>query len=317
MSATRVLVVTPAYLARPAEPGQLLRCARAVLAQPGVDALIVVDDGSPLPLPALPERAELLRLPANRGPAAARNAGLERALERGATLVLMTDVDCVPEPGWAAALAAHLDGSGDVAAGGVTRSLGDTLLDRYHDFTGALNGRWILPERTALLYAPTCNIALRAEALGAVRFDERFPTAAGEDYDFCHRLRAAGPIGFVPTAVVRHDFAYGSTWRGLPAFVRLFRRYGEADPLLWEKHPDLRHLRSEACAAADVLAEALPADPAAYRRAALSRLEPRRLRLAMALLRQLSRRAYKQGQAAPRAWRTVAAPPLAGGGSGM
>jgi len=301
------LVVTPAFLSSPGQQEQLRRCAAAVLGQREVDGLIVVDDGSPLPVTDLPGRIEMIRLASNRGPAAARNAGLARALERRATVVLFTDVDCVPDPGWAGALLAHLAAGADAAAGGVTRSLGTTLLDRYHDFAGTLNGRWLLPERRSLLYAPTCNLALRAEAVRTLRFDERFPTAAGEDYDFCHRLRlAGGTIGLAPAAVVRHDFAYGSTWRGLPAFRRQFRRYGEADPLLWEKFPDLRLARSEACAAADVMARRPPADPAAYRRAATGRVRPRRLVPALVVLKRVARRAFKAGQRSPLPWRPLA-----------
>lgn len=301
------VTVIPAFLSRPREPAQLARCVAAVLAQPRVRRVIVIDDGSPLAFPALPEGAEILRQAANAGPAAARNRGVARALELGATVVLFTDVDCVPDPGWADAMAAFLDATGHVAAGGVTCALGRTLLDRYHDFAGSLNGRWIVPGHAALLYANTCNLAVRAAALAHVGFDERFPSAAGEDFDFSHRLRAHGTIGLATAAVVRHDFAYTSTVRGLPAFRRLFRRYGEADPLLWEKHPELREVRSEACASADVLASVPPRDPAAYRRAATRRLRPRRLVPAVVILKKVARWAYRRGQAAPRPWRAPAA----------
>lgn len=302
-----MVVVVPAYLSHPREPAQLARCVSALTAQPLVRQVVVVDDGSPLPAPQPPGRVEVLRLAVNGGPAAARNRGLERALRLGATTVLFTDVDCVPDPGWAEAMAEFLARTSHLAAGGVTRSLGGTLLDRYHDFAGTLNGRWIVPGWEALHYAASCNLAVRAWALRTVRFDERFPTAAGEDYDFCYRLRGLGTIGLAPRAVVRHDFAYGSTLVGLPAFRRMFRRYGEADPLLWEKHPELRGVRSEACAAADVLAAVPPADPAAYRRGASSRLRPRRLRPAMMVLRKVARRAFRRGQAAPLPWRPAAA----------
>lgn len=298
-----MIVVIPAYLSRPHEPAQLTRCVAAALAQAHVRRVVIVDDGSPLSVPGLPARVDVLRMPANGGPAAARNRGLEQALRLGATTVLFTDVDCVPDPGWAEGMAECLARPGHVAAGGVTRSLGTTLLDRYHDFAGTLNGRWIVPGWEALHYAASCNLAVRASALRSVRFDERFPTAAGEDYDFCYRLRGLGTIGLAPRAVVRHDFAYGSTLAGLPAFRRMFRRYGEADPLLWEKHPELRGVRSEACAAADVLAAVPPVDPAAYRRGASSRLRPRRLRPAMMVLRKVARRAFRRGQAAPLPWR--------------
>ena len=61
-------------------------------------------------------------------------------------------------------------------------------------FAGALNGRWALPGHQELIYGPSCNLGVRAEVLAQVRFDERFPAAAGEDYDFCHRLRRFGTI---------------------------------------------------------------------------------------------------------------------------
>jgi GT2 family glycosyltransferase len=304
------IVVVPVFLSRPHEPSQLTRCAAAALAQASVRRLLVVDDGSPLPVPALPPGAEILRQPRNAGPAAARNRGVARALELGASAVLFTDVDCVPEPGWAEAMAAFLRATRHVAAGGVTRALGTTLLDRYHDFAGSLNGRWAVPGHAELIYANTCNMAVRAEALRTVRFDERFPTAAGEDFDFSHRLRALGTIGLATAAVVRHDFAYGSTLRGLAAFARQFRRYGEADPLLWEKHPELRTLASEACAAPDLYAPA-PAAPESYRRAATRRVTPRRYVPAIVALKKVARLAYRRGQAAPRGWRPAPAPDLA------
>jgi GT2 family glycosyltransferase len=268
--------------------------------------VIVVDDGSPIAIPPLPEQVEVVRLQVNAGPAAARNRGLERALSLGAQVVLFTDVDCVPVPGWAEAMADFLADGRHVAAGGVTRSHDTTLLDRYHDFAGSLNGRWILPERRELLYAATCNLAVRATALAGVRFDERFPVAAGEDVDFCVRIRVQGPIGLATRAVVRHDFGYGGTVRGLGAFLRMFRRYGEADPLLWEKHPELRDAPSEACAAADLLATEPPVEPEAWRRGAMRRVRPRRYQPALWLLNKLARIAHWRGRAHPATWRTVA-----------
>jgi GT2 family glycosyltransferase len=298
-----VIAIVPAHLSTPGQVAQLTRCVAALLAAPEPARVVVVDDASPVPVPPLGERVEVLRLPVNCGPAAARNRGLERVLELRADLVLFTDADCVPAPGWAQAMADFLADGRYAAAGGVTRSLGTTLLDRYHDFAGSLNGRWLLPGHEQLLYAATCNLAVRAAALGSVRFDERFPVAAGEDVDFCLRLRERGPIGLATRALVRHDFGYLSTGRGLGSFLRMFRRYGEADPLLREAWPSMRALRTEACAAADLLATELPVEPEGWRRAASSRVRPRRLRPAMMTIRWLARRAYRAGQAHPKPWR--------------
>jgi hypothetical protein len=298
--------ILPAYLRTPRDARWLARGVEALLGEPAVEHVVVVDDASPIAPPVLPRRVEILRNDRNRGPAAARNRGIERALSLGSQVALFTDHDCVVEPGWAGALLEGL-AAGHVAASGVTRSLGRTLLDRYQDFAGAMNGRWALPRREALIYGPSCNLAVRAEVLREERFDERFPSAAGEDYDFCHRLRRHGTIAFVPGAVVRHDFGYPGSLRGLGGFLRQVRRYGAADALLWEKHPELRTLPSEACAAADVLAEVPSRDPADYRRAALSRVRPRRMVPPFLVLRHLARRAYRRGQRAPDRWRVVPA----------
>jgi GT2 family glycosyltransferase len=309
-----MIAVIPAFLSRAHQAAQLRRCVAALLIDPEPPHVVVVDDGSPMAIPPLPERVEVLQLATNAGPAAARNRGLERALELGTDVVLFTDVDCVPAPGWARAMAGFLADGAHVAAGGVTRSLGATLLDRYHDFAGSLNGRWLLPARDELLFAATCNLAVRATALAEVRFDVRFPSAAGEDVDFCLRLRARGRIGLATRALVHHDFGYPSTVRGLGAFLRTFRRYGAADPLLWEKHPELRLLPTEGCAAADLLAREPAVEPEAWRRGALRRVRPRRYKPALFLLSKLARLAHSRGRAAPAGWRAPAdaTPPTPG-----
>jgi GT2 family glycosyltransferase len=308
MEASAVAVV-PAHLRSPRDVAWLARAVGALTGEAAIRRVVVVDDASPAALPRLPRRVEVIGLARNVGPAAARNRGIERALAMGARAVLFTDHDCVCDPGWASALVAAL-ARGHAAASGVTRALGQTLLDRYQDFAGAMNGRWELPGRRSLLYGPSCNLAVRAEALAAIRFDESFPSAAGEDLDFCHRLRRLGTIAFVPGAVVRHDFGYEGTLEGLGRFLAQIQRYASADPLLWEKHPELRDLRSEACAAAEILAGAPPLDPDAYRRAALSRVRPQRFVPFFFVLKHLSRAAYRRGQRLPARRRLPASGPI-------
>jgi glycosyltransferase involved in cell wall biosynthesis len=123
-------------------PDSLARCLEALAAQSlaGLE-VVVVDDGSVVPVPA-PPGARLVRLP-GLGAAAARNAGAraERAL----------------------------DGEGTTT------------------------------------FAPSNNLACRADVARAVRFDESFVGAGGEDRDWCARVVAAGHRFVpVPGAVVRH-----------------------------------------------------------------------------------------------------------------
>lgn len=238
------VLIVPAYLRSAWDASCLQRLLSSALLQASLSGVIVVDDASPVSVPSA-NGVERIVLERNGGAAVARNAGLRRALALGADNILMADHDCVLQPGWAAQFEAHLARSGDGAAGGLVLAWGKTLLDSFHDLNGTLNGRWVLPDRAELLYAPTCNFAIRREVAQAFRFDERFPGAAGEDVDFCLRIRRKYRIGFCRGAVVRHDFGYSSTLTGLPRFIRTFQKYKAANARLWEAHAASSWTRSE------------------------------------------------------------------------
>jgi hypothetical protein len=82
-------------------------------------------------------------------------------------------------------------------------------------------------------HLPGCNLAVTRAAFDAVGgFDSRFHTA-GDDVDFCWRLRDAGfRLGFAPGAFVWH--------RRRPSISRFLLQqlgYGRAERLLLAKHP--------------------------------------------------------------------------------
>lgn len=157
------------------------------------------------------------------GPAAARNAGASRA--RG-DIVLFTDDDCTAELDWAATLSAACPEGGAAAGETVNAVERDPFAAASQLLTSELQRASLRPDGT-LGFAPTSNLAVARELLDRVPFDESFPTAAGEDREWCARLTAAGvKLRYEPEAVVRHRQELG-----LRGFWRQQFRYGRGAAL--------------------------------------------------------------------------------------
>jgi GT2 family glycosyltransferase len=220
---TACTVVVPTHR----RPGALAACLAGLAAQVGPPAgleVVVVDDGGGLPLWPVLERARerldvTLVTHANRGPAAARNAGAERA--RGG-LLAFTDDDCVPRPDWLRTLVALADRHPGAAVSGRT-------VNAFHDNPYSAAAQLVIDvgyEQTGygsrgLPFFTTNNLLVPAAAFRALGgFDTGFRTA--EDRDFCARWAASGR-GFAHArdAVVDHAHAL-SLWD----FVRLHYEYG-------------------------------------------------------------------------------------------
>ncbi len=198
--------------------------------------IYLVDDASPLNYPLDFDLVEQIRLRENCGPAKARNVGIEMALGQDAQHLFFTDHDCVLASSWNREMTHFLQSTSFGAVGGMTYSLGSTLLDYYHDINGTLNGKWLLPARKELWYMPSLNFGMKAGVAREFIFDERFPTAAGEDVDLCLRLRSKYKIGFCAKAKLWHDYGYESTLTGLTRFIRLFMKYKSSSATLYEGH---------------------------------------------------------------------------------
>jgi glycosyltransferase involved in cell wall biosynthesis len=206
-------------------PDQLRRCLEALERQTASGfEVVVVDDGSVdgravAHVVAGSAHARLV-VGAGRGPAAARNVGAAAAAGR---LLCFTDDDCRPEPDWLDAIAGSVARGADVVAGRTSTALvanpcsvasqtiTNHLMDESRDDARGTTG-----------FAPTSNVACRAEVWRAVPFDDRYPSAAGEDRDWCARLSERGVAVHVePAARVWHD--QDLTLRG---FWRQQVRYG-------------------------------------------------------------------------------------------
>jgi glycosyltransferase involved in cell wall biosynthesis len=159
----------------------LRQCLAALAVQDyaGPWQAIVIDDGStdetPDVLRSFPDFVYLRQ--ANRGPAAARNRGIQEA--RG-EIVAFTDDDCLAPPDWLSRLA-------------------DGYL-RYPHVTGAqeVEGGFDCPAGGAN------NLSYRRDRLLEVGgFDESFPFAAGEDADLKLRICQRGArLLYAPVCVL-------------------------------------------------------------------------------------------------------------------
>ncbi len=192
--------------------------------------MIVVDDGSrdrgivrdaASTLPS----ARVVRSP-GRGPAAARNLGV-RAAE--GEVICFIDDDCVAADSWARELADAVVDSSE--AGGLAAAAGRTCPPHGAAATVAASQAIVEYVTLASLdrasgrlgFAPTCNLAATRETLSRLPFDESYPSAAGEDREWCARAAAAGvAISWQPRATVVHHQVLG----GARGFFGQQYRYG-------------------------------------------------------------------------------------------
>jgi len=187
--------------------------------------VVVVDDGSPVPLaPAVAEFASRLRArvheQGNAGPAVARNAGARLA---SGDLLAFTDDDCVPARGWLRQLADTLAEHPEALVGGsVVNGLPH---DRFAQATQCLITFLYesYGDESARRFFTSNNMAVsRAGFMAAGGFDESFPFPGGEDRELCERWRLQGrPLVLARSAVISH--VHGMTLR---SFVSQHFNYG-------------------------------------------------------------------------------------------
>jgi GT2 family glycosyltransferase len=200
------------------------------------DSVYVIDDSSPFHYSLPFNFVEHIKLSENGGPAKARNIGIEKALSLNAQYLFFTDHDCILDKNWNEQMSFFLDRTEFGAVGGMTYSWGKTLFDYYHDINGTLSGKWLLPDKKELWYMPSLNFGMRASVANQFYFDERFPTAAGEDVDLCLRLRSKYKIGFSAKAKLWHDYGYNSSFSSFIRFVKLFMKYKSSSATVYEGH---------------------------------------------------------------------------------
>lgn len=191
--------------------------------------VVVVDDGSSVPVDDVVDRhraALRIRLErqANRGPAAARNAGA--AVARGSVLAF-TDDDCVPDPDWLAALSRHgTERPGHMIGGRTVNTLkgnafscaSQHLVSYLYEYAHEVEHRQVWDG-----FFASNNLWVPAERFREIGgFDETFPLAAGEDRDFCARWSERGfPSHYAPDARMMHQHRLSAA-----TFLRQHWNYG-------------------------------------------------------------------------------------------
>ena len=198
-----ISVVIPAYNAERTLPAALRALSAQIEQWPQPVEVIVVDDGSQDGTAALARSLGALTIEqVNQGPAAARNQGVAAAQ---GDIVLFTDSDCEPAPGWLAAMAAAFADPEVIGAKGtyLTRQTG--LVPRfvqieYEDRYDRMRGQ------ASIDFVDTYSAGYRrAIFLENSGFDTIFATASVEDQEFSFRLAQKGyRLVFVPQAQVYH-----------------------------------------------------------------------------------------------------------------
>ena len=181
------------------------RCLAGISRQNMPLEVIVIDDGSHDDSAAVAEQAGARVVHSGgRGAAAARNLGLAEA--RG-DIVLFTDADCIPCPGWARRLVGPILAGEAIATKGTYRTRQNEVTARfvqveYEERYDRMRGY------DSIDFLDTYSLAVsRPELLAVGGFDEAFTGASVEDQEMSFRLREHGLFRFVPDAVVEHRHA--------------------------------------------------------------------------------------------------------------
>lgn len=138
----------------------------------------------------------------NAGPAAARNRG---ALEARGAIILFTDDDCVPIPGWLDAMLKPFADPEVVGIKGAYRTHQKAIAARFVqiEYEDRYRRMAALP---SIDFIDTYSAAFRRERfLEVTGYDTSFPVACAEDAELSYRMSARGwTMKFVASAIVYH-----------------------------------------------------------------------------------------------------------------
>jgi glycosyltransferase involved in cell wall biosynthesis len=191
------------------------------------DEIVITDDAS---TPAFKIELDLglnIKLLRNEncfGPGKSRNIAVHNSI---GDILLFTDDDCLITENWIREMVQGLingQQGGLGGCGGAVKANGSDIFSRYYDFHHILEPRphdRENPKRIPYLVTANCGV-WRYAFMRAGGFDERIPTAGGEDAAFSMRMAKMGYyFEFIPKAEIIHRYRVG-----LGDFCKTFYRYG-------------------------------------------------------------------------------------------
>lgn len=193
-------IVIPAYN-NPSEVARLRRSLRRLRHAPSYE-VIVVDDGS-----ATPIRGAALRLAKNRGPAVARNRGVEHA--KG-TFIVFLDADVEVFPDTLLEIAKVFKNDPDVVALTGVWVKEQRTDEFFPNFKALRDWSYWINERDKsgyyFLFSTRIAAIKRSVFMRLGGFDETYPAPLVEDIELTYRIARRYAIIFAPHVRVRHEF---------------------------------------------------------------------------------------------------------------
>ncbi|MBI5642817.1 MAG: glycosyltransferase [Deltaproteobacteria bacterium] len=198
----RVSVIIPAYNCEKT----VSRCLESLLQQDypkDLYEIIAVDDGSKDGSADVIKRYRVHYLwQVNKGPATARNKGVEKA---AGDIVLFTDSDCVPDRGWIREMVRPFEDKGVAAVKGAYRTEQKGVVARFSQLE--FEERFEMLKKAASIdMVDTYSAGFRKEIFTKMGgFDTSFPVANNEDTELSYRMSGLGyRMVFNPQAIVSH-----------------------------------------------------------------------------------------------------------------
>ena len=210
------------------------RTIEALLAQKGAEQMeiVAVNDGSTDNTPKILDQypVRVLHQP-NSGPASARNHGFRES--RG-DIILFTDSDCVPQPGWLENMTAPFENPEISGVKGVYITRQKSLVARFVQLEFEERYK-MLSKQPFIDFVDSYSAAFTKSALEHVGgFDESFPQADNEDVDLSFKLAAAGcKMVYAPQAIVEHT--HPAT---LKKYLKVKFSRGYWRMAVYKQHPD-------------------------------------------------------------------------------